>query len=496
MQLQKNILDEVFKWCLNDKEVAGIICENLSSADIPKDLKSYDTILAILKKHHATSTECMTLGELQQKFFTRGFTDEMVFERIRVITMQDKGALLDQLTEHLRQVKTVQAYEDFGENFMKSDKTEAVAELASVIKEIELLDFNVSSVDFVNPMLQLTETIVEAGIEDELSEKREMPFFIPPLDAKIAGIGVKDTALFILPSGGGKSTILKTISTSAVKRGFKGMHFQLEGGDKEVIFKYGSITTGLSYHKQNRGDMTGSLNKPRWIYLEGRKVAITSVEDLIALNESKMAHLKKQQGKYDLEVYSYETLGGATMSTIVAKLEEYIAERGYPPDFMVIDSIDLLDPGNGKKYSTDPSGIKAKIQACAQGFKNIATIYGTRILTATQTSDIKMEQWNDPNFVITRNHSMGDKNIANPFSFVFSGNRTQQEKRQNLARIYIDKLRHDSADVPVVTVATSFQTGKYVNVKKTVEQLQEFNDKQHIPEVDESKKAGGSEGAG
>lgn len=489
MGLQQNFLDEVFKWCLHSDTVNGIVCSEISSEDIPKELKTYDTILSILKQNHHKTGGRLTIGELQQKFHRRGFNDDKTFERIRQANLSSVDNVLEELTSHIQRVKSIQAYEDFGDNYTKGDKDKAVTELIQKVKSIESIDFTAVENVAVNPFHSLTKIIDNASIEDELSGgKSKMPFFIPPLDEITHGMDPKDTALFILRSGDGKSTILKSIAGSAVRCGFRGLHFQLEGGDTEVHMKYGQQITGISYHDQMRGFIPNKSIKPRYIYKDGKVRRLDNLEEVVKFNERKMNMHYKINQQFDLSVYSYENLGDTTWVSIEVKINEWVKKNKCNPDFIIIDSLDLLYPGDGYKYTPDPSGIKARIQSSAQKIKNAATKYNTRILTSIQTSDIPMDKWNDDKFVITRNHSMGDKNVANAFSYVFSGNRTITEKRKNIARIYIDKLRHSNISKPVIYVATAFNRGKYVDVRRTLEKFHDINDPDFIPEIKEDKK--------
>ena len=491
MYLQQHALEELFKWCLNDKQVASLTVESIGASDFKKELKDHKAVLSIIKAEYEKSGECLTLGELQQKFYSRGHGESAIFDRIGRIKLGDKDRLLTTLASHMKQVKTVQAYEDFGEAFQKSDKEAAIQALTAELNAVENITFKREEIDSTNPFTTLLQTLNAAELEHELNGFEKMPLGIRPLDDKISGgIDRKDTALFILPSGGGKSTILKTIGASCSRIGYKGLHFQLEGGTQEVQLKYGQIISGISYHKQLTGNTEGVLKKPRWVYLEGQKVKIDSLHDLLALNEAKMERLRKRRGQFILDVYSYENLGDANLGLIIEKIDEWVGKNGCNPDFILVDSIDLLHPGDGKRYSTEQSGIKARLQACGQALKNLATVYNTRVLTATQTSDVPFEKWNDPAFCITRNYTMGDKNLVNAFSYVFSGNSTQLEKKQNKARIFCDKLRHGSLANPVIHVKTALQYGKYVNKKATLEELATVNSPNFVPNIGKKSKKG------
>ena len=142
MYLQQHALEELFKWCLNDKQVASLTVESIGASDFKKELKDHKAVLSIIKAEYEKSGECLTLGELQQKFYSRGHGESAIFDRIGRIKLGDKDRLLTTLASHMKQVKTVQAYEDFGEAFQKSDKEAAIQALTAELNAVENITFS------------------------------------------------------------------------------------------------------------------------------------------------------------------------------------------------------------------------------------------------------------------------------------------------------------------------------------------------------------------
>lgn len=491
MNIQQNLLDEAFNWCLKDSKMLSIICTNLTSEDIPKGLKHYDAILAILKSYYLKGKE-ISLGLLEQAFFDRGLFDDKIFERIRQAKTAAPNIFLDRLSEYVKQVRSIQVYEDFGDAYIKADKNEAVKSLIDGVSEISKISFVDEESVGTNIFIDIEHRLNELEYETYLAgDKIKMPFGIPPIDdLTFGGIDKKETVLFLLMSGFGKSTVLKNIGFSAVRRGFRGIHFQLEGGKVETELQYAKIFTGENYHNLKKGFISNKPLKNRcFVFKAGKRVELDRHE-LIALNSKRMYHELENSGRFDLSIVTYEelvtseNLGAASTISIEKYIKKWITERnGLKPDFIIIDSIDLLQPKG--KFGTDSNGIKAKIQESAKWMKNIATNYDTRVITSNQTSDIPLEKWNDQNFVITRNHALGDKNIANSFSFVFTGNMTIQEKKHNVARIFLDKLRHSNISKSVVFIKTAYDYGKFCDYKGTIEKFSEMNDPNYLPPLKE-----------
>ena len=49
--------------------------------------------------------------------------------------------------------------------------------------------------------------------------------------------------------------------------------------------------------------------------------------------------------------------------------------------------------------------------------------------TSTQASDVPIEIWDNSERVIDRSYTEGDKTLVKPFSYVFTGNMTMEEKK-------------------------------------------------------------------
>lgn len=469
MFLQKNFLDELFKWSLQDDYILQLILKEITSEDIPKELKNYDAILSIIKKRSRKDQE-LSLGIIQQDFFELGLEDDLIFDRINNTKLGSKDLFLTRLSEFVKQVRTVQLYEDFGDDFNKQDKQAAIEGLIKKVLKLESIDFNEDELEFSNPFLESIDLLKKSYQENKSGNNFRLPFFIKPLDDLTnGGVDKKDTVLVILRSGEGKSTMLKNFGYNFIRNGYSGIHFQLEGGANECKFKYNQLIHRIPYSMQQKGLIPNKELKKRYWYESGKINSTTDYAKIVELNDRIIKAYNKDLSLFDLTIYSFEDLGNAKLTTMELKIEEWVESHGKNPDFIIFDSVDLMMPEG--KFGFDTASVKSRIQHSAQWIKNISTKYDTRGYASIQTSEIPMEKWNDPDFVITRSHALGDKNIVNPFSVVFSGNRTLVEKSKNLARIYADKLRHSFSGHPVVNTFTSFNTGKYFDIPNTIKKF-------------------------
>lgn len=188
----------------------------------------------------------------------------------------------------------------------------------------------------------------------------------------------------------------------------------------------------------------------------------------------------------DVDVYAFEKFGDASMLEVRNLILEYHKINGYFPKVVILDSLDLIVTGENKKVDTDPAYIKYKLQKCAQRFKDLATEFGFLGITATQTGDVSFDIWNDPDKVITRNNTEGDRTLVKPFSFVFTGNVTLKEGEENLLRIYCDKLRDYKNNGKIFKIATDYDHGRFYDRRTTMELYMHGEDS--LPAVRENKR--------
>ena len=65
-------------------------------------------------------------------------------------------------------------------------------------------------------------------------------------------------------------------------------------------------------------------------------------------------YIKKRQG--NILVKSFEQFDTASYVDVRKSIYDYIKIYGYAPDLIVIDYTELLDTGDGKRYSTNFEG--------------------------------------------------------------------------------------------------------------------------------------------
>lgn len=240
------------------------------------------------------------------------------------------------------------------------------------------------------------------------------------------------------------STVLRHHGMSAALDGHPVLHIQLEGGIQACLDKYDQYWTGQKYNDIRRG------------YLE------PSEQEVVMKAYKSM----KEYGQ-DIDVYGFEKFGEATMVEVRNLILDYHKANGYYPKVLILDSLDLVLTGINKVIDNNPSFKKDRLQKCAQLFKNICVEFKMVGFTSTQASDVPIDIWDNSERVIDRSYTEGDKTLVKPFSYVFTGNMTMEEKKTDVMRIYNDKIRDFKESQEVIPIATDYDHGRFYDRART-----------------------------
>lgn len=449
-QLTSSFLDEVLKLGFSKKSVLEILRQHLMFSYIPKELSEYKYILKSMITQFDINNKLPSYGIISQQYQSNAEVQNAL-AKIKNADIIDTELALKQLDGFIKDIKFQFLFEDVYKTYNEDKKDEALSLFVAGAEELAKFSLKADTSQFLRVFGDFETNLKEKQMAKEQGEhiKSKVPFGIDILDSLTdGGMDVGDTALMIMRSGVGKSTFLKWCGMYACRLGYDVLHFQLEGSKQEAYDKYNQIWTGTEYREMKWGDIPADkMNKIQ-----------ATLRDML---------IKKR----DLSVFSFEKYGVASMIEIRAIIFEYEKIFGKFPDFIIIDSLDLAITGENKKIDFDPVYKKDRLQTVAQRMKDIAVEIKSRILTATQTGSIPKEKWNNPDWVITREHTEGDRTLVKPFAHVFSGNITEDETKKRLCRIYIDKFRYYDAKDKIYPIYTAFNVGKFYDRNKTLRDL-------------------------
>lgn len=442
--LTDKFLQELFKLCFVKKSILDIVSVHLKYEYIPNDLISYKKIFKSLVNHYKKSGTSPSIGYVSNEL--RGDDNvQRILDEIQECELVNPEEMLSALESFIRHVKFEILHTRVAETFNNGKQNDAIKTLAEESQDINDFSILKNTNAFTNVMEGFWEDIEHRQSEENTTYHEKVPFGIDPLDdITYGGLDRGDTALWIMPSGAGKSTALRYSGMWAAKLGYGVLHVQLEDSKQKAKDKYNQIWTGLKYNEIKKGK----------------------------ISKEKAEKIRKYYNKFktrqrDVSLYSFESFEEASMRDIRDLIMKYFNQFGKIPDLLIIDYLELVNPGDGFRYNpADPSAVKAKLTGNARRMKNLCLEFpDLRILTATQTSDIPWAK-TDETKVITRNHTKGDKNLIDAFSYVFTGNQTDTEYENRIMRIYVDKLRNYKAK-QIIKIATDYNTGLFYDRRRS-----------------------------
>lgn len=467
-KLNPGFMAEIFKLMFSDEVIMRIASEYLKYELIPKEWSGYKFILREAIIQYTEKNKLPSIGAICQKFADEDVVQDAAKE-IKKAALIDREIAIDQLQSFVKETEFELLSRKVHDLYEEGKKEEAIRVNAEESQRILEMSFRSKSGGFQSVFGGFHERMVERRMEgDTASEKPvKVPFGIDRLDdVSFGGMEIGDTSLWIARSGVGKSSVLKWHGYSAAIRGVPVLHIQLEGGVKACMQIYDQLWSAQSYSDIKSGNISPKDRKKI-------EQAIKEVKELSS----------------DIEVYGFKKFGQASMGDVRQLCYDYFNTHGKFPGLVILDSLDLVKTGISKKIDSDPDHKKEKLQTCAQLLKNLADEIGAPIITATQTSDVPFEVWNNPDKVIDRSYTEGDKTLVKPFSFVFTLNMTIEEKENATARIYVDKLRDYKESQEVITIATNYDKRRFYHRGRTMEMYNQISERKEIKKQARKKKA-------
>ena len=211
------------------------------------------------------------------------------------------------------------------------------------------------------------------------------------------GIGAKELAVVIAPTGAGKSMVLVHLGAQALKLGKKVIHYTLELADTVVGIRYDSCLAKLDLRD----------------IMDSKDIVKERIQDV--------------SGK--LIIKEYPTKSASTKS--IKNHLEKLKKQNILPDVVIVDYADLLRPvSHGAEKRHDLEGIYEELRGLASEFE-------CAFITASQTNRGGLNAE-----VITMESISEAFNKCFVADFIFSLSRTPQDKQANSGRIFIAKNRN------------------------------------------------------
>lgn len=444
MQQQKVIITEnffleLFRLSIKDKNFFELCQSNIKYSFFPDE--QHKKLWKTISKEWEHSTK-LTIGALESVLSTDTKTLKLLV-KVSKVDIPSFQNMKDGLKEFLLLGHFQEFYDKFAETFNSKGKEESVALTKDFIYRVETLQLD-TQLETFEPLFK---GFVGRNLRRTLKPKVEkifIPTGIDLLDRVIEGIGLTDMLLFCAQSGKGKTRFLRHLGIVAARLGFKVLHIQLEGAQDECEIGYDAAWTAQSHRNIEFGHF-----------------------DLDLLE--KFEKIARQQ-RGEVYIKAFENFNTVTVNDVRKLSKDFEKRFGQFPDLILVDYLELLEPGDGKRYPSTNEGERYRRQAISRRLKNLCMEQNTRVATATQASTVAPELLNNPNFYMTRYNVSEFKAIVDPFTVFLTYNQTSEEYKERCARIFIDKSRKSVGD-KLISICQNYGKDKFYDRARTIEKF-------------------------
>lgn len=438
-QLSPDFLIELAKACIVSPDILDVVKPHLNYSFLNNE--QYKQIFKYIIDYHNANRKSPSIGLLSQNVNSRDCLE--IIGKIREANVyNNKKEIIESLEVFLKRSKFVNLHKKTEELYNQGKHDQAMQVLADESKDIN--NFSLTTKLHSRIFANFDQRQWERQTRDFTTLK--IPTGIPPLDYHTRGGIDKGTGLLaIARSGVGKTTFLRGLGGAAAFRGVNVLH--IAGGDstqQEIEDGYDAWWTGIDLHSIREGELGG---------MNGKKI-----------EQARKAWLA-QCG--EIYVHVFKQFHSSSIADCRAILIELLKEADI--GLVLFDLLESFEPGDGKRYGTNQDGISSRKKATSEKIINIATEFNIAVAAVTQASDIKKEQWNNPNFVITRNDIANLKATVDPFAYCITLNQTEDENDNEIMRIHEEKLRHYKSQSfnSTYPIAQRRDVGRFIDVAET-----------------------------
>lgn len=432
-KLTAEFVSELFYCAIQNRSALEVCLAHMKENYLPLDEQKQ--LFRELNKQKSLGYKKISFGTLLQEFKK----NELVFDYIRVVKELDVEveSVLGKFEQFLKQSKFIELYDECYDIYNKGKKSEAYTHLISGADELAKFSL---SVDRLSTVLgEFHNRNAERIIKNSNADTGKIPFGIDELDdITNGGAEAGELVMAMGDAKSGKSIFLIHCGINAMRRGHGVLHVQAEGTKEQIMRRYDSAWSGSTYYEIKDGNVSD----------EKFKVYKKIVDNL---------------GRTDIHVFCSEKYSSINMVEVRRILIEL--KKQYQIGAVVHDYLDLTDPDNQIYKISDE---RFRQQKTARAMKDLAVEQHVVYYTATQSSSIAKELLDDPTYVINRESLAEDKGKVRPVDMLFSINRTADERKSKIARIYVDALReHDSGQI--ITIAQALGRTRFYDRQRTIQ---------------------------
>lgn len=435
-RLSEDYILQVLKLGFTSREHLDLLVKYLKPEYLPDE--SYKELWRAMRSEYSAngSKKCPNKGVITNQFRKNKEVIQILSD-LTEVEINEKTDITRELENFLKQNMFVDSYNSVGDFYNKGQKDKAYSEFVKRAEDFVNFSLQNQSLetafgDFRKRQVERTMSLLDGN------ERERIATGIDELDKYIKGTETGEFVLIMGDSGSGKSFLGNHLGINAARRGYHVYHAQAEGTREQVMNRYDSAFTGTRYYDVKMNEF--------------------SEKNL------KTAHRSIDSGNLgEIHVRAFEQFGSVTAIDIRNDIIEL--KKKYPIKYVIVDYLDLIDPGDGIIYG--PNHERHRQQKVAKLLKNIAMEQNVVVVAFTQASSIPPDDLNDPDFVITRYNIAEDKGKLRPADLFITINKTRDEKKENVCRLYVDKAR-EHAGGQIIKIKQNLAHSRFYDRQKTM----------------------------
>lgn len=442
-QLTENFLIEIFKSCLSNRNVLEVIDKHLEFNYLPDE--SHKKIWKGIKDSFQLTNKCPTIGILNEKFKDDQETLDLLV-KIKKCKIPEVDNIFPSFERFIKEIRFIALYEETGKQW-NSNVGDVQENQDKAIKHLSKESEAINSFSLKEGLYSKVFSDFEKRQELRLNKDRDhaqtkVSLGIHALDYySRGGIDTGTSALFLGRSGTGKSTLLRWMGINAARAGLRVVHFQIESTEEETMNAYDAAWTSVNLEDIEFGGIPKAIVKK---VHNIQQEMVNKGSDIFVICPGQFDSLSVESCRDTIE--EIEKKYGKVSLALFDNLELFTVKGRFPNSEM---------------------GERKRREDIANKITNIAINYNMACAATTQANDVRPDKFNNPDFVLTRSDINEFKNLIKPFSFFASINQTADEYEQNIARIYVDKMRKYKSG-QIAKICQSLDNSRFYDSKKTL----------------------------